>query len=306
VIIVPDTRTNSLILTTAPRNYDILLPILEDLDKAPAQVLIQVLLAEVTLDKSLDLGLKFATWDAIGYDRDATLREFGAGGTTLFYSLINKNLAGFLNFLQTSGKLDVLGRPQILASDNQPAQINVGQQAPYPVSVTITSGGNVITGVQYATLGIILTVTPHINPAGSVNMVISAENSSISQSTLTISQGVQAAVFNQELATTTVAIQDGETIVIGGLIQNTSNKQVSKMPILGDIPILGDLFFKVVANKDQKRELLVILTPRVVRSKEQLAKLSAEEEARTKNLPNVNVIELASPPSPAQIQKPSK
>ncbi|MCK4299369.1 MAG: hypothetical protein KAX80_07545, partial [Planctomycetes bacterium] len=179
VLVVPDARTNSLIITTAPRNFELLLTMVEDLDKPPPQVLIQVLLAEITLDKSLDLGLDFATWDSLGFGEGQPARQFGVGGTTLFYSLINRNLAGFLNFLQSEGKLEILSRPQILASDNQPAQISVGQRVPFITRVQFTEAGNTISTIQYEDIGIIITVTPHINPAGAVNMEIVAENSSI-------------------------------------------------------------------------------------------------------------------------------
>jgi len=299
VLVVPDVRTNSIIITTAPRNFDLLLPIIEDLDKAPPQVLIQVLLAEVTLDKSLDLGLDFATWDQLGFGEGQPPREFGAGGTTLFYSIINRNLAGFLNFLQSKGKLDILSRPQILASDNQPAQINVGQQVPFIRRVQFTEAGNTISTIEYEDVGIILTVTPHINPTGAVNLEIQAENSSISESTVPISEQISAAVFNRELASTTVAIDDGETIVIGGLIENTTEERLSKVPLLGDIPLLGDLFFKNRSEQEVKKELLIILTPRVVRTKEELARLSQKERGRTRSLQRPDIIELAPPSVPA-------
>ena len=306
VLVVPDARTNSIIITTAPRNFDLLLPIIEDLDKAPPQVLIQVLLAEVTLDKSLDLGIDFATWDQLGFGEGQPPREFGVGGTTLFYSIINRNLAGFLNFLQSRGKLDILSRPQILASDNQPAQINVGQQVPFIRRVQFTEAGNTISTIEYEDVGIILTVTPHINPTGAVNMEIQAENSSISESTIPISEQISAAVFNRELASTTVAIEDGETIVIGGLIETTTQERVSKVPLLGDIPLLGDLFFKNRSEVEVKKELLIILTPRVVRTKEDLARLSQEEKARTRSLQRPEVIELAPPPSPPPAEPPAE
>jgi len=295
ILVVPDVRTNSIIITSAPRNFDLILPIVEDLDMTPPQVLIQVLLAEVTMDDSVDLGLDFATWDQLGFAEGQPPRAFGVGGTSLFYSIINRNLEGFLNFLQSRGKLDILSRPQILASDNQIAEINVGQEVPFIRQVQITEAGNTISTIEYEDIGILLSVTPHINPAGLVNLEIQAENSNIAESTIPLSEQFNAAVFNKELASTVVAIEDGETIVIGGLIENTVEERVNKIPILGDIPLLGDLLFKNRTEKEVKKELLIILTPRVVRTAEELAALSREEKARVPSLQRDDFEELAPP-----------
>ena len=126
----------------------------------------------------------------------------------------------FLRALQSQGRLEVLSRPQILASDNQQATINIGQRVPFVTSSQInTSGtGGVFNTIQYQPVGIILTVTPRINADGFVRLVVAPEVSSISSSSVQISENVNASIINSRSATTTVTVQDGHTIIIGGLI----------------------------------------------------------------------------------------
>jgi len=133
--------------------------------------------------------------------------------------------------------------------------------------VTVTGTGATQSQVEYQEVGIILQVTPHINPDGFVNLEVKPEISNITPSTVTITEGLQAPIFNKRAADTTVIVKDGETIVIGGLIQHRDEETENKVPILGDIPYLGIPFRATTKNK-RKSELLIILTPQVVRTVE--------------------------------------
>ena len=130
-----------------------------------------------------------------------------------------------------------------------------------------------------------LSVIPHINPEGFVNMEISPEISTVGESTIPISEFVNATTFPTRNAYTTVSIRDGQTILIGGLIADTTDERIEKVPILGSLPLIGFLF-RHKENTSVKTELLIVLTPRVVRSAEELQELSSQERARSRIEPH--------------------
>jgi len=180
--------------------------------------------------------------------------------------------------------LDVLSRPYILASDNQPATIMVGQEVPFITSTRITEGGQTINTIDYEDIGIILKVTPHINPEGLVIMDVSPEISALTGTTVPMSETVSAPVFAKRSAESRVAILNGQTIVIGGLMEDRKTETIHKVPLLGNIPILGWLFRRTVEEKT-KTELLIFLTPHVVREPEVLKAMSEDEMAGSKVVP---------------------
>src|SRR5262249_47435558 len=154
--------------------------------------------------------------------------------------------------------------PQLMTTDNQAARILVGQNFPYitgSVNTTSTTGIPTVTNtVAYRDVGVSLQVTPKINPDGSVVMRVIPEVSSVTQTQVQISQGVFATAFNVETVETTVIAQDGETVVLGGLITKRDVKTENKVPILGDLPILGSLW-RYRQQIKNKQEVIVILTP---------------------------------------------
>jgi general secretion pathway protein D len=178
--------------------------------------------------------------------------------------------------LQKVGKLDVLSRPYILGSDNQKATITVGQQVPFITSSRTTDTGQTINTIQYQDIGIILNVTPHINPEGLVILDVSPEISALTGTTVPISETVNAPVFAKRSATSRVAIQDGQTIVIGGLMQDQKTEDVKKVPLLGDIPLIGTLFRRIT-TENTKTELLIFLTPQITTQPETLKTISDNE-----------------------------
>ncbi|MFW5839186.1 MAG: secretin N-terminal domain-containing protein [Planctomycetota bacterium] len=272
VAVVAEQESNSLLLSASPRYFKTVEEIIRKLDQPPPQVLIQVLLAELTLDDTSDFGFDWDYTDEIGSKNVSGGTSFGVeanlpGLTGLTLSVTGGDLSFFLRALQSQGRLQVLSRPQILASDNQEAEINVGQSVPFITESSISDSGRINNTIEYQDVGILLNVTPRINDDGFVRLEVEPEISSLSQSTVQVSENVNAVIVNRRSARTTVTVQDGHTIVLGGLITTTDENREDKVPILGDMPVAGNLFRSVKKVK-RRSELLIILKPHVLRTTE--------------------------------------
>jgi type II secretion system protein D len=288
-----DPNTNSLLCMTSSKNYDKIKPIIEELDKPVGQVLIKILFAELTHSNSVDLGTEFSMLN-LRSDGDSTesVQVFGrppilttpggvAGSTGLSVRTIEGDLDITLHALQEDGRLNVLSRPYVLTRNNQLATITVAEEVPIPTGST-TVAGQTQTTIEYRNdIGIVLNVTPSINPDGVVNMVISPQITTRTGETVPISETLEAQTFVTRSAQTRVAVHDGQTIVIGGLIEDQLTDSIKKVPLLGDIPIAGFLFRRTVKEK-KKTELLIFLTPRVAQEPAALTSISEAERARSR------------------------
>lgn len=263
VAVVAEQLSNTLLVSANPRYFDQIKALVEELDKAQPQVLIQVLLAEVTLDKGLDLGLSW-TYDNVPFAAGITVDEskWIDGG---FASAVTGGKYSFLlQALEEDGRLEVLSRPQIVTSDNKPATISIGQRVPLITDTRVTElTGNSISNYRYEDVGVNLSVTPKISPDGTVKLDIGTTNSAVSSSSVPISKDVSAPIINQRRANTTVSVPSGQTILIGGLIATTDDKRMVKVPWLGDIPVIGAMFRKS-HNTRERKELLILLTPQIL------------------------------------------
>ncbi|MFB3894071.1 MAG: type II secretion system secretin GspD [Phycisphaerae bacterium] len=287
VYVVPDPDTNSLIITTASKNWERVKEIIMDLDRAVPQVLIKVLVAEVTHTNALDLGMEFAYMNLNASKQGTSVGtnfNVAAQTTGFTFKLNTDHVLAAIRALANVSKLDVLSRPYILTGDNQQAQIMVGQDVPFITSSQITDNGQVINTIQYSPIGIILQVTPHINPQGLVTLDVYPEISSQTGETVPLNQFASSPVFARRFAQSRVAIKDGQTIVIGGLMQDQITKSVDKVPVLGDIPLLG-LLFQHTNEKKTKTELLIFLTPHVAQQPEELKGMSEDEISGLKIVP---------------------
>jgi type II secretory pathway component GspD/PulD (secretin) len=269
VAVVAEQTSNVLLLSASPRYFNTIEALIKELDQPPPQVLIQAMLAEVTLDETNELGIDWnvtTKWNK-GHDSVSagTQIALAAKGDGFNLSVAAGDLTFFLRALQSQGRLEVLSRPQILASDNQLATINVGQRVPFITNSRVTENGTTINTIEYQNVGIILTVTPRINPDGFVRLTVKPEISSIASSSVTISETTKAIVINQRSAETTVSVQDGHTIIIGGLITTKDDHREDRIPWFGDWPLLGALFRGTTKVKERS-ELLIILTPHVLRT----------------------------------------
>ena len=222
----------------------------------------------------------------------------GATGNGGLYQLMGNDFTATIQALATAGKAQVLSRPSILARDGQQAEIVVGQSIYLPSGVSFTAVGNSVTTVptingSYQNVGIQLDVTPFIGANSLVQMILQPQITSIDNSTpgqvisggSLISSAVYAPNINKRSANTVVVTPDGQPVVIGGLIGSDKSSNDSKVPLLGDIPLLGQLF-RFSAKSSTKSELLIFLTPHIVHAPEQLANMSAHETSQSQLITN--------------------
>jgi general secretion pathway protein D len=189
-----------------------------------------------------------------------------------------------LRAIAAAGKTEVLSRPSILARNNQQASIVIGQEIPFITDSQITDNGNTINTIQYDEIGIILRVTPFITSDGLVEMIVSPEISNLTDETVPVSTGVSAPVIAKRSADTVVVTPNGQTIIIGGLMEKNKTEAESKIPFLGDIPLLGALFKRTISD-ESKTELLIFLTPYIVNRPSELAAMTEDERSKTELVP---------------------
>ncbi len=283
------------------------------LDQPIPQVLIKVVFLEVLHTDSMDLGVEGTFGNSLGNSVTGTVAHvFGVNGlntlTTNFnpsgpvgsvpgltqnlpgaglYQILGSDFQATLRAIAQAGKAQLLARPSILARDRQPAMIQIGQNVPLITSVTYNGlTGSPNYGVTYTAIGIILRVTPYITPDGMIQMIIQPETSALDPNvSVPIAVGVSVPAIDIRRADTVVITPDGQTVVIGGLMQDNKANLDNKIPFLGDIPILGYLFKRHI-HTGNKNELMIFLTPHVVREPTQLAALSVHEQSQNVVIPS--------------------
>lgn len=289
-MISSDVDTRRLIVVTDDATNENIKTIIANLDKPKPQVLINVVFMQVTHDNSFDLGAEAVYKGPISIktNPEGTARtRFGVAQELAnnsvygaFYQLVGRDITATIHAISAVAKTEILSRPSILTRSNQQATILVGQTIPLLASSTTNTNSNAITTtVNYQDVGIILKVTPFITSNGLVEMIVSPEISSLSVTTIN-----SQPVIDKRSADTVVVTQSDQTIVIGGLISAQKNDTESKVPLLGDIPILGAAFRRKNTDKI-KTELLIFLTPHVIATPEELGKVNDSERARLEMTP---------------------
>lgn len=267
VTIVADPNTNSLIVVGEPGAVSMLQQIVDKLDRIPEQVMIETLIVEASLDSSRQFGLEwtaaqnkaFGNKDLTGKIQSVFGLQSSTTNTTGFrYTLTGSDLTAFMSALQTDTGFKVLSTPRIFTSNNTQATINISQSVPYVTSQQEDSNGNYTFNYSFLDVGIVLTVTPQISPSGTVMLDVTQTANDLQGYTT-----FNAPIVNQREATTTISVKDGETIVLGGIMRNSVTATTNKVPLLGDIPVLGNLF-RSSSKTQNKTELLVFLTPHIV------------------------------------------
>ncbi|MCG7566513.1 type II secretory pathway protein [Pseudoalteromonas sp. CnMc7-15] len=259
--LVVDERANALIFYSTGQYYQELQPIIKQLDIMPKQVMMEVVIAEVKLTGSYAKGVEYAIKSgASTSDRQETFSFDNEGGFS--YSIVGLPGNININLNQTDGLVNVLSRPTLLVRDGVAANISVGDDIPTIGSTTTDpiSGDRQTTEIQYRKTGVDLTVTPTINAQGTVIMTIAQNISSVNDGQ---GAGGNPAIFERTLSTEVVA-GDGQTVMLGGLISETSTNGSNSVPGLGDIPVLGHLFRSDSGSSD-KTELVVLVTPKIVK-----------------------------------------
>jgi len=286
-IIEADYDSRSIIVITDDDTNEYIGEIIKNLDRPVPQVLIKVVFLEVTYRNDSDFGIE-AAFDLNNNAQDSNLFQtaFGLAAESRggFYQLLEDDLNVTMRAIAEVGKTEILSRPSILTRNNQEAFITVGKEVPFINSSRITDDGQTINTVIYEDIGIILTVTPFITQDGLVEMMLSPEISTITDETVPISDTVNSPVFAKRAADTVVVTPNGKTVVIGGMMEDNITETTTKIPFLGDIPLLGMAFKRKVKNKT-KTELLIFLTPYVVEGPAELVERSRIEHGQSELAP---------------------
>jgi general secretion pathway protein D len=292
-MITSDIDTRRIIVITDDETNENIKKVIADLDKPKPQVLINVVFLQVTHENDLDLGAEASYTGPISIktNPDGTAStKFGVAGqladpssTTAygaFYRLTGRDVNATIHALSTQNKVEVLSRPSILTRSNQQATVMVGQRVPtISGSVVSEQTGAVTNLITNQNVGVILKVTPFITSEGYVEMILQPEISAVNPTSIPVGNGVNATVIDTRAADTVVVTKSDRTIVIGGLLSNEKNDVDSKVPLLGDIPIVGALFRRQ-QHTHRKSELLIFLTPHVVNTPEDLDRITESEQQR--------------------------
>lgn len=319
-----DPNTGTVAILTDDDTYENKVkPLIESLDRPKPQVLIKVVFLEVTHSDDLDFGVEgsyshnpmgsFTNLSIMNNITNLTslttsginnsqsfgqtfgLAQQGGAGSTIgpttmpfgagLYSIAASDFNVTVRAIASASKVDVLSRPSIMVRNNQPATITVGQSVPLVNGVTFQGvAGIPVSTVTYQNVGIILQVTPFITADGLVEMIVSPQISSLSTTTVQIATNVNVPVINLRSASTVVITPDGQTVIIGGLMETDKTVIDTKIPILGDIPGLG-LLFRRKQKDNTKTELLIFLTPHVVTMPSQAAAMSGVDAKKTEIAP---------------------
>ncbi len=272
--------SNQLLVRTRPAQWKEIESAIKRLDNPPMQVQIETRILEVKLSGELDLGVQWYLGKLAGNSSSTTVANtkgsqgaLGSGGAglgstdTAFYSFVSSNFQVALHALETNGRTQVLSAPSLVVMNNQQAQIQVGDNIPISqTTVNTSTSDTTLSSVEYVQTGVILDVTPRINPGGLVYLDVQQQVSDADTSSETTTQ------TNPNISTrsvsTQVAVQSGQTVLLGGLIKQDNSETASSVPYLGRIPGLRWLFGSTTKSKD-RTELLVLITPRVVTSNSQ-------------------------------------
>ena len=285
--IFSDEALNAVIVLATPEDYSTIKETIAKLDLVPRQVVIEGVVARVSLTDNLSLGVAYAieTQFQIGTSTLEGLLAVSGGNLNVDGSIPSGSgftfvgvdsggrVRAFVNALATEGRSKLLAAPHILVSDNREARIQVGQQVPLVTSETYgTPGVAPIQTVQYRDIGVILKVKPQVNEGGLVSLEVNQEVSTFE--TVTLGVADKTIILNKAEASTSLVVQDGQTIVIGGLIREERSKSRSGVPFLSKIPILGYLFGST-SDDESRQEIIILLTPRVIKTIEQAKDVSS-------------------------------
>lgn len=293
VRVIADEINNAILVYGMRNDYEKIEAALRRLDVPPAQVLIEASIIEVTLSNDLQYGLQWIFNDKSRSGLSGTGVLSGTGGgvlgaaqTGFSYSLSNSlgNVRAVLNALADKSLLNVISSPSLMVLDNHTANISVGTQQPVQSGQTVTTGGVVSNSIVYKDTGVTLAVTPSVNASNMVTLQIAQAVTDVGA----VDTATGQRAFLQRQINSKVAIRSGETLVLGGLIRDNATSGKTGLPGLMDLPLIGNLFGTSSIAK-ARTELLVILTPRVVRSDQDMREVSADLRERMRGLTLLDV-----------------
>jgi len=284
VDIQADEDTNALIITAPPDEMRSILAVVEQLDIRRAQVLVEAIIAELSTNNSSQLGVNFAV-DGTNSNRPAAITNLGGATQQLVGTVASQgaslsnglslalgrfggdgiNFGFLLSAIASDSDNNILSTPTLVTMDNQEAEIVVGQNVPFVTGQQLSSSNNnPFQTIERQDIGISLKVKPQINEGDNIKMEIEQEVSDVSNTSVT---GATDITTNKRSIKTTVLVEDGQTLVLGGLIDDKVNDTRDKVPFLGDIPLLGNLF-RYRTSSNSKRNLMVFLHPTILRDPE--------------------------------------
>lgn len=291
--VVADEFNNTILVWATGSQFRKIESSLKRLDVAPIQVLIEASIIEVTLNDNLEYGVEwlfrnsgiggrnYSGTGSLGSLNNTTPSPVAAAAGNFTYSLFNSggDIAARLSAVAGQGQVKMLSSPSVMVMDNHPASISVGEQIPVKVSSTITSTSFLSDNYQLKDTGVILNVTPSVNSGNMVSLQI--DQSVIDSAGLDTAS--QQTKFSNRQLTSKLAVRSGESIVMGGLIRDRNEDSDSGIPLLKDIPIIGKAFSSTV-RKTARTELLLVMTPRVVRTDVDVREVSEELRDRLRGL----------------------
>ncbi len=303
--IAADPNINALIIISSYQDYLILKDVIEKLDIPRRQVFVEAAIIEVSLTKLRELGISLHGGElmkggAVGIEgmQLGPLSTFVLDPTAiatlsgLFGGVFGEpievttptgatvqvpSFGAFIRALQTNTDINVLSTPHLLTTDNEEAQITVGQNIPLPTGQVTGVGGTVQTTVSRSDVGITLKVTPQINESDTITLKIHTEISDVAQGPPGVDVNVLGITTSKRSADTTVVVRDRQTVVIGGLVRDDVKETQSKVPILGDIPLIG-MLFRSTTKRAEKIDLIIFLTPHIVRTGADLQDITYKKE----------------------------
>lgn len=305
--IIPDIPSNSLVIYADQADFPTLENVIKKLDIERAQVFIQVLIMEVRLDKSLEQGVEWQVSDISqveGQDVVTTVGGVGStgkprttsdiasssttgavvgliGGPITFGGVSYSSFNVFIKAMEQDTEIDILSKPQILTLNNEESEIKVGEIIPTVGSTSVDSNGKETVSINYKEVGISMKITPQINLNGTIELKIDETSSNVIEGTVGAYDQGAITTLNRSIKTK-VVVHDGETVALGGLISDQTTTVETKTPCLGDIPILG-WFFKSASSSTQKTNLLIFLTPNIVRNQKDLNKVTSSAKKELKS-----------------------
>ncbi len=269
VKIVADEATNSLLIRSTARDYRQLLTTINQLDAVPLQVMINAVIAQITLSDATKFGVDWSriaansAVDTISTDTSTSfVPQSGLGGLLFTKSFIDgaSQVDATLNAIAINNDVQLLARPSLTVANNQEGDIQIGSQVPVEQGQSLGNAGVSTTNIQYRDTGIVLSITPQINNDGIVNLIIRQELSSVDGGATGVNNNP---VFNNQEINTTVVVRDGENVVLGGLIQTDTENLNSGVPGLNRVPLLGRLF-SYQQETTERRELFIVLRPEII------------------------------------------
>ena len=313
VRIVADEISNSLIILATPRDYDKIREVLVRIDVVPRQVLIEAIIAEITLTGDLQFGIEYAFAsgsienilsptggsgaDGGGASAAGAKRGVKIGRNGIFSFITDQeHFVAMINAVNNRSKVNILATPHVIAADNREAHILIGEEVPILTSTqqSTLATANIVSSIQYRDTGTILTILPQVNSTGMVNMEIRQEVSNVGVASF---GDTNSPSFTSRETETTVVVRNRESVLIGGIIDERVERSRNGVPFLMDVPVLGRLF-RVEQDKRERTELVILITPYVIRDRNEAQAVTKEFTQRVNRLRTM--IERTRQPAPGQ------